>query len=153
MRKFLLLVSMLPVCANAANMCVKNDTLLVVLDPNIVPTTTYDNNARTWTATFSFGTVSGIAGCAAANNVGGSTNVGVKTSPQTAMNINGTAKNGVMCGCKMLLPVESYWINGAYLSSTPNSVECGTICAQHCANQMKTVAVTTRAGIFGNVIP
>lgn len=154
MKKLLLLLIVLPLTTYAANMCVKNDTLLVVLDPNIAPTSTsYDNNARTWSATFSFGTVSGIAGCAGTgSSVGTSTSVGQKTISQSAMNLNGTMSSGVMCGCKMLLPVETYWINGQYMSATGGAA-CGTICAQRCASALTGTAVTVRAGIFGNVIP
>ncbi len=154
MKKLLLLLIVLPLTAHAANMCVKNDTLLVVLDPNIAPTSTsYDNDARTWSATFSFGTISGIAGCGAWQSLGTSTtDVGVKSKNQSAVNINGTGTSGVMCGCKMLLPVETYWINGQYVSAT-GGASCGKICAQRCASALTGTAVTVRAGIFGNVIP
>lgn len=151
MKKLLLIA--LPLTAHAANMCVKNDTLFVVLDPNIAPTSTsYDNDARTWSATFSFGTISGIAGCAPYTSVGSIDSIGQKSTSQSAMKLNGTTTAGAMCGCKMLLPVETYWINGQYVVST-NGAACGTICAQRCASALKGTALTVRAGIFGNVIP
>lgn len=153
MKKLLLLLIALPLTAHAANMCVKNDTLFVVLDPNIAPTSTsYDNDARTWSATFSFGTISGIAGCAPYTSVGSATSIGQKSTSQSAMKLNGTMVAGVMCGCKMLLPVETYWINGQYVVSTDGAA-CGTICAQRCASALTGTALTVRAGIFGNVIP
>lgn len=153
MKKLLLLLLVFPLTANAANMCVKDDALFVVLDPNVAPTSTsYDNDARTWSATFSFGTISGIAGCATASSVGESTSIGAKSSSQSAISLNGMSQTGVMCACKMLLPVESYWINGVYVSGTANGQPCKTYCAQRCANVINASAVTVRSGIFGNVI-
>lgn len=154
MKKYLLLLSaIIPTSAFAANMCVKNDTLFVVLDPNIAATSTsYDNNERTWSATFSFGTISGIAGCALASSVGGASALASPSTSQTAISMTGTAINGAMIACKMLLPVETKWINSWYYSTTPNSVACSTISAQSCAALMSQTANTIRAGIFGNVI-
>lgn len=137
----------------AASMCVKNDTLLVVLDPNIAATSTsYDNDEKTWSATFSFGTISGIAGCAKASNVGGTTSTGSPSNPQSGISTTGTQVNGVMFACKMLLPVESKWINAVYYSGTTSDPACSTYAARKCASVMSQTSTTIRAGIFGNVI-
>ena len=149
MKKYLLLLCLTPFTTYAANMCVKNDAVLIVLDPNIAPTSTdYDNNAHTWTATFSYGTIRGLSGCALASQIGG-TALGITSNPQSRVDINGTPTAGAECACKMLFPVESLWVNSYYLVS---SAACGTICAQYCASQFSTQPVVRRA-IFGNVIP
>lgn len=153
MKRYLFLFFLIPMSAFSANMCVKNDTVFVVLDPIIAATSTsYDNAEHTWSATFSYGTISGIAGCAAAGSVGGAASVGSASTSQTAISMTGTAVNGAMIACKMLLPVESKWVNAQYYSTTPNSVACSTISAQRCAALMSQTAQTVRAGIFGNVI-
>lgn len=149
MRKYLLLFFMFPVCANAANMCVKNDTLLVVLDPNITPTSTsYDNDARTWSATFSFGTISGLAGCGTYSALGNKSDI-VSTN-QSAVSLSDMLTSYYSCACKMLLPVESLWINGLYQASG-TTAGCSTLCAGKCRDALSRPAF--RRLLFGNVIP
>lgn len=153
MKKLLLLLIVLPLNAHAANMCVKNDTLFVVLDPNIAPTSTsYDNDARTWSATFSFGTISGIAGCGVYSAMGGTGAVNIKTPNQNAPSLSAATTGYYICACKILLPVESYWINVFY-SGSGTTAACSTLCAQHCASVIGETAATVRGLLFGNVIP
>ena len=150
MKKLLLLLLVLPLTAHAANMCVKNDTLLVVLDPNITPTSiSYDNNARTWSATFSFGTISGIAGCGNSGSLGGS-GVDRVAINQGAVSLNADLSNYYNCACKMLFPVESKWITSFYQGAATGSV-CSTVCAGKCRDALSRPA--HRSAIFGNVIP
>ena len=149
MKKLLLLLIALPLTARAANMCVKNDTLFVVLDPNIAPTSTsYDNDARTWSATFSFGTISGIAGCGSYSDLGQKSDI--VTPNQSKVSLNASNTGYYACACKMLLPVESLWINALYQSSG-STAPCSTLCAEKCKNA--TARPTFRSLIFGNVIP
>lgn len=137
--------------AFAANMCVKNDTVFVVLDPIIAATSTsYDNAEHTWSATFSYGTISGIAGCGGYSAMGGTNAVNVKTPNQNAPSISATTTNYYICACKMLLPVESYWIN-VYYSGSGTTAACSTLCAGTCRNKLSDS--TVRGLLFGNVIP
>ena len=150
MKKYLLLLFVIPMVANAASMCVKNDTVFVVLDPNISPeSTSYDNDARTWSATFSYGTISGIAGC------GGYTSLGMTvpavSTNQSAVSLTATNTSLYTCACKMLLPVESKWINAYYKSSGDPTAACSTLCAARCDSIIRSNP-TMRRRIFGNVI-
>lgn len=149
MKKLLLLLIALPLNAHAANMCVKNDTLLVVLDPNITPTSiSYDNNARTWSATFSFGTISGIAGCGSYSALGNKSDI--VTQNQNAVSLYDTSTSYYTCACKMLLPVESKWVNGLY-NASGTTAACSTLCAGKCRDALSRPA--HRRLLFGNVIP
>lgn len=152
MKKYWLFLFMLiPMSAFAANMCVKNDTVFVVLDPVIAPTSTsYDNAEHTWSAIFSFGTISGIAGCGLYDVMGGVNVVNVKTPNQNAPSLSATDKAYYTCACKMLLPVESYWINVFYQGGAQTAA-CSTLCAGKCREKLSNS--TVRGLLFGNVIP
>lgn len=142
---------LIPMSAFAANMCVKNDTVFAVLDPVIAPTSTsYDNAEHTWSATFSYGTISGIAGCGAYNTMGGANAVNIKTPNQNAPSLSATTTSYYICACKMLLPVESYWINVFY-SGSSTTAACSTLCAGRCREKLSDP--TVRGLLFGNVIP
>lgn len=150
-RYWLFLFMLIPMSAFAANMCVKNDTVFVVLDPVIAPTSrSYDNAERSWSATFSFGTISGIAGCGLYNVMGGVNAVNIKTPNQNAPSLSATDTAYYICACKMLLPVESYWINAFYQGGT-NTSACSTVCAGKCRDKLSDS--TVRGLLFGNVIP
>ena len=156
MKKYLLFLFIISTSvANAAQMCVKDDTLLVVLDPVISPTSTsFNEDNHSWSATFSYGTISGVAGCGNYRTLGqlSGTGIGdVKPSVnQSAVELVGTDINMYICACKMLMPVESLWIN-AYYQQDSATAACSTLCAEKCATRVNE-SPTVRANIFGNVI-
>lgn len=101
---FILCFGTMPVWA--ANMCVKNDTVMVVLDPTIWATSanvTSNVAERTWSAKHSYGTISGISGCYTKP----STNTPLIPTNQSAIS---QASTGSGCYCKMLRPAISQWV-------------------------------------------
>lgn len=141
MKKIILLImAFLPIFAHAENMCVKNGSIMVVLDPQINGTALSNNaTGKTWSTKFSYGVISGIGGCY--SNVG--TTLGGVASNQTNISAYST---GQYCYCKMLRPIESPWVySGLY------SVSCGSRCMSDCSSNAGSLAAL-RAGLFGNVI-
>ena len=126
--------------ANATDMCIKDDALMVVLDPQINGTALSNNaTGKTWSTKFPYGIISGIGGCY--NNVG-STQGGV-ASDQTNISAYST---GAYCYCKMLRPIESAWV---YSGSSNNDSICAAYCASYCASSAAS-AVALRRGLFGS---
>ena len=143
MKKILSLFAMifLPCVSHAANMCIKNDAVMVVLDPQVGGTALANNNTgKTWSTKFSYGVISGIGGCY--NNVG-STQGGVASDQTNITPYTG----GTYCYCKMLRPIESPWV---YSGSSYSGSNCATNCASYCSSSAAS-AVALRAGLFGNI--
>ena len=128
-----------------ANMCIRDDALMVVLDPVISGAAlASDATGKTWSTKFSYGVISGIAACY--------TNVGA-TQGMVASNQTMTpSSTGAYCYCKMLRPVESPWVFSGSNSGSPYySVNaCATNCASVCASYAGS-AVALRVGLFGNI--
>ncbi len=126
---------LLPVCGMAANMCIANDTAMVVLDPIIGGSSTDSNaTAKTWSVTFSYGTISGIGSCVDAD----CTTQGCISTNQTNKS---TLTTGNYCYCKMLRPVQSRWVYSVLLNY------CASHCASFCASSVSS-AVAVRRGLF-----
>ena len=123
-----------------ANMCIRDDAVMVVLDPVISGAAlASDATGKTWSTKFSYGVISGIAACY--TNVGATQ--GMVASNQT-MTVSST---GSYCYCKMLRPVESPWV---FSGSNDGSNYCATRCASYCASNAGS-AVALRVGLFGNI--
>ncbi len=142
MKKIIILIAtFLPILAHGENMCVKNGSVMVVLDPQINGTAlSYNNTGKTWSTKFSYGVISGIGGCY--NNVGST--LGAVASDQTNITPYST---GAYCYCKMLRPIESPWV----FSYSRDNGDCAERCASKCSSYAAS-AVAVRAGLFGNVI-
>ena len=141
MKRIMVVLGMiLPVVANAANMCIKDDAVMIVLDPQVAGTALSNNQTgKTWSTQFSYGIISGIGGCY--SDVGSTQ--GVVASDQ--VNIT-PYSSGSYCYCKMLKPMESAWV-----LSGANIVQCDRNCASNCSS--KTASNTEmRAGLFGNIV-
>ena len=127
--------------ANATDMCIKDDALMVVLDTQINGTALANNaTGKTWSTRFPYGIVSGIGGCY--SNVGATQ--GMVATDQT--NISAYS-SGTYCYCKMLRPIESAWV---YSGSLNFNNDCATNCASYCASHAAS-AVALRRGLFGSV--
>ncbi|MBO7508885.1 MAG: hypothetical protein J6T57_01225 [Alphaproteobacteria bacterium] len=139
MKKIIItLLIIAPAVANAANMCIKNDAVMVVLDPQINGTALSNNaTGKTWSTRFSYGVISGIGGCYSAS--GGTQ--GDVASDQVNVTPYST---GNFCYCKMLKPVESAWV---YFGTPYN---CVSNCAGNCSSGAAS-AVALRSGLFGSV--
>ncbi len=122
--------------ANATTMCVESDMVAIVLDPDIAGTG-YTNTSGEWTATFPYGTVSGISTC---NSTSGSYGV----ARPNANFEQGTT--GVYCWCRMLRPARSAWV---YRSAYSSASDCASNCASYCGRHVRTYA-DFRGGVFGS---
>ena len=143
MKRIIVVLGMiLPVAVNAANMCIKDDAVMIVLDPQVAGTALSNNSkGKTWSTRFSYGIISGIGGCY--SNVGSTQ--GVVASDQ--VNITPYTTQGGYCYCKMLKPVESAWVYSGYTD--------GSNCANNCASRCSSYAasgVALRGGLFGNIV-
>ena len=133
----------LPVAVNAANMCIKDDAVMIVLDPQVAGTALSNNRTgKTWSTRFSYGVISGIGGCY--SNVGATQ--GVVASDQ--VNIT-PYSSGKYCYCKMLKPMESAWVFSGYIGG--GDINCDIDCASTCSSRAAS-AVALRAGLFGNIV-
>jgi len=141
MKKIIILIAtLLPIFAHAENMCVKNGSVMVVLDPQIGGTALANNaTGKTWSTKFSYGIISGIGGC----STNAAATPGAVASNQTNITPYST---GAYCYCKMLRPIESPWV---FSGNSHNG--CATICASYCSSNAAS-AVALRASMFGNVI-
>jgi hypothetical protein len=144
----LIIITISPYMAIAANMCVKDDAVMVVLDP-VIGGTSYggDTASKTWSVTFPYGVISGIAGCST-EALSGSANMG-KAAANQDISVYST---GGYCYCKMLYPIESKWVfvGGNFMNNAPAQ------CKDGCAVEGSTVScaklirqqVDLRRGLF-----
>ena len=112
------------------------DTTAIILDPS-VPGTSYDSDEteKTWSVTFRYGTVSGIATCnSTAGNWG--------TAHGEYNNVFTQDTSGLYCWCRMLSPVRSSWIAGLVASTEQH---CASICADNCGLNIRSVQEFRRA--------
>ena len=159
MKKILILLClMIPTIniAHAATMCVKNDTISVVLDPAIGDSTNstygYSTAASTWWTAFPYGTIHGISACLSSNygqSLGGSVAQLSDTNPDTgeSARVVGGETNGLHCWCKMTHPAVSRWV---FFNSSSSLAECAGNCASHCGIRAR-IRSALRAGLFGSV--
>ena len=145
MKKIIIAILMiLPFFAHAANMCIKNDAVMIVLDPQVGGTANGNSaTGKTWSTKFSYGIISGVGGCY--SNVG-ATQGGVASDQNITPYTSGT-----YCYCKMLKPAESAWVYSGYGSSAASyNNNCANYCASYCASNAAS-AVALRVGLFSTV--
>ena len=143
--KLILALSASVFCINAmgANMCIKDDVVMVILDP-VVNGSSLSSNAtgKTWSTSFNYGVISGIGGCGAAPSP---VSAGTPAPDQSVLSPTST---GTYCYCKMLRPIPSQWVySGFYNSYTSN---CSSSCASYCASSVGS-NVALRRGLFSSV--
>jgi hypothetical protein len=132
---------MIVTTTNATTMCVTDDNNSIILDPSRNGTTnTSDEATKTWTTTFSFGTVSGIAAC---TRTGGTY---AKAYSQYNFDDNHASSTGAVCWCKMTSPVRSAWVAGQELQSAST---CASYCATHCSSRVQAYA-EFRSAVYGS---
>ena len=104
--------------AFAADLCVRNDAMVVALNPDINGTriSYSDIGVRTWAVSFPYGTVSGIGACAADCTTPGCV--------ATNQNLRPDVNAGSICYCKILRPVESPWVH----ITNVKCQKCGDLC-------------------------
>ena len=143
MKKILCVLCMLiTLPVYATTMCALEDTVAVILDPSITGTGyTKDDNTMTWTATFPYGTVYGVAACLSVSG-------GSQGATNATLTAGGGEREGKYCWCKVSHPVSSLW---AFFSAVYSSAaSCASFCALYCGDYVRST-VALRAGLFGSV--
>ena len=142
MKKILCVLCMLiTLPVYATTMCALEDTVAVILDPSITGTGyTNDPNTMTWTVTFPYGTVYGVAACLSVNG-------GSQGTTNATLTAGGGEREGKYCWCKVSHPVSSLWAFGYDASSAAG---CASLCPYYCGYNVRG-AVALRAGLFGSV--
>ncbi len=131
--------------ANATTMCAADDTLAIVLDPQVAGTNnSYNAELFEWNATFPYGTVFGIATCVTTPSSAATDTLIDADSGDIA---TGGERTGQYCWCQMTHPVNSRWVfRYAYGSVS----DCGSNCALGCGRNVRYYS-SYRAGLFGSV--
>ena len=101
---------------------------------------TQDEATKTWTTTFSYGTVSGIATC---NSTSGTY---ARAYPEYNFDKNHASSEGVNCWCRMLNPVRSAWV---YIFEGSSASDCASSCAYNCGYNVQNTS-NFRGGVFGS---
>ena len=120
-----LMLCLLPIYANATDMCARDDTMVLVFDKDIGGSG-YGNNATEWTwwTSFAYGRIAGDATCLSVKEgLGRTGTMGAyygtgdysKTFIEVEPGLKGTDSDGndrKYCWCKMTHPVSSRWVFG-----------------------------------------
>ena len=156
-----LMLCLLPIYANATDMCARDDTMVLVFDKDIGGSG-YGNNATEWTwwTSFAYGRIAGDATCLSVKEgLGRTGTMGAyygtgdysKTFIEVEPGLKGTDSDGndrKYCWCKMTHPVSSRWVfsDRAYADSS----SCASDCAASCGNRVRNYSAL-RGGVFGSV--
>ena len=143
----------MPIMVHGATMCSKNDTVTIMLNPQIGGTVFKpQENSSTWWTSFSYGTVHGISACLSSKygkKQGGTISQLTDTNPNTneSARVVGGEANGKYCWCKMTHPALSLWVfnNEQELASS-----CASNCAYHCSINVYYIS-DLRTSLFGSI--
>lgn len=131
--------------AHATTMCVANNSLAIVLDPQVDGTSySYNADLYEWYAVFPYGTVAGIATCVGTS---GGAPTDTLIDDETGDFVTGGERTGNYCWCRMTHPVKSRWVYRYTASAVDN---CGSTCANSCGFNVRN-DVSFRRPMFGSV--
>jgi len=140
----------------AVDVCTTNDSISVILDPNIVPTSavpTETDGSRFWAITYSNGSqVKGDSTCLTSNYELDNFEVYRNNNGLLMDNgavITGGEQNGLYCWCKITFPVVSYWI---FRDSHGSQQACTNNCSYYCAKYYIDYDDITRMGNYVNAL-
>ena len=140
------LIAMFCASAGATTMCATDDTLAIVLDPLINGTAnSHNTDLFEWSATFSYGTVWGIATCV---DTSGAQNTAVEELRDSNGEIaTGGERTGRYCWCQLSHPAKSRWV---FQYASSSVAGCGSFCAADCGGNVRANSAF-RAGLFGSL--
>ena len=129
-----LLFIFIPFISHATDMCARNDTMVMVFDPDVsgISAVITDSDAWTWSASFKYGNIYGDSACVSKYEYEN------KQSEITA-GLKGTDKNGderTICVCRMLHPVQSPWVSFATNASADKCISQCMGIYSHCGNYL-----------------
>ena len=137
---YLLIAGLLSLPAVATTMCALEDTTAVILDPSIVGTGRgkYDEKF-TWSVTFKYGTIYGVAACLSVNG-------GNQGTINPDLDAGGSEQEGKYCWCKMTHPASSRWMFGSSYSAS----NCMSECIVNCGVLVRD-SFAIRSVLFGSI--
>jgi len=140
------LIAMFCASAGATTMCATDDTLAIVLDPVINGTAnSFNTDLFEWSATFSYGTVWGIATCV---DTSGAPNTAVEELRDSNGEIaTGGERTGRYCWCQLSHPAKSRWV---FRNVNSSVADCVFNCASNCGANVRDNSAF-RAGLFGSL--
>ena len=155
-----LMLCLLPIYANATDMCARDDTMVLVFDKDIGGSGS-GNNATEWTwwVNFAYGRIAGDATCLSVKEgLGRTSGRGAyygtgdysKTFIEAEPGLKGTDSDGndrKYCWCKMTHPVSSRWV---FRNAIADSSTCASFCASGCGDYVRNNSAL-RGGVFGSV--
>ena len=132
----------------ATTMCAVNDSVAIVLDPQINASGNHAFNAitMTWNVPFPYGPIYGIAACV---DKGGTTNQATThlTATDGTVVTGSFDTTGQYCWCKITHPVSSRWV---FNVRTGSASACASNCALYCGSYVRSNAAL-RGGLFGSI--
>lgn len=139
MKKVLMIFGLVMYCgvSYGGAVCATTDDVVVVLDPAVNGTSrTFNAAEMTWRATFSYGTITGIASC---NTIKGSSTGAINTTDTMSQ-----SDTGQYCWCKMLSPAGSVW---TFEYDRESASKCAKYCASYCGDRAQ-ISSAWRGGAF-----
>ena len=159
-RFFIIIFALLPIYANATDMCARDDTMVLVFDKD-VGGSGYGSDATEWTwwTSVPYGRIAGDATCLSVKEgLGRTSGQGAyygtgdysKTFIEAESGLKGTDSDGndrKYCWCKMTHPVSSRWV---FAYAFADSSACASSCASYCGYLVHNNSAV-RGGVFGSV--
>lgn len=136
--------------ATAADLCVRNDTMVVAMNPTVNATSsTYTSwtEGSKWSATFNYGVLHGIGICGGAWGTASAAGVEPPINIQNGLSLD---KDGTQCYCKILRPIQSRWVYSGWERGSSAQPLCKDYCAQGCASAVRG-SHAVRKGLFKSV--
>ena len=157
MKKILFTILLfLPTYANSDVMCVRDNTLVISLDPGINGTQIYSKNWK-WAVEFPYGQIHGESTCLSTTETMGQSDIGASYGTGEYSNtlisaypgFSGTAPDGnerTICCCRMTHPAQSAWVILSHFSSA-------TLCANNCTSGCSYINIkgNIRSEIFKTI--
>ncbi len=131
--------------AYATTICGADDTIAIILDPEIGGTSGSSNSStKEFYVAFPYGTLWGISTCA---ETPGTQNMAIdELRDSNGRLVTGGENSGSHCWCKMTHPAASNWVYFADFATT-----CHIFCASTCYSAFKSGDSAFRASIFESV--
>ena len=159
-RFFVIIFALLPIYANATDMCARDDTMVLVFDKDIGNSGGGHNATEwAWWVNFPYGRIAGEATClSAAEGLGRTSGQGAyygtgdysKTFIEAEPGLKGADSDGndrKYCWCKMTHPVSSRWV---FSSAYADSSVCASTCASACGINVRIYS-ELRGDMFNSV--
>lgn len=157
MKKILFaIISIIPITAISDTMCVRDNTLVISLDPGINGTQIYSKNWK-WAVEFPYGQIHGESTCLSTTETMGQTSAGAiygtgeysNTLISAYPGFSGTAPDGnerTICCCRMTHPAQSAWVIMSAFSSA-------TLCVNNCTSGCSYIHIkgNIRSEIFKTI--